>query len=53
MKEWRAVVSWGPSGAWVQNGFASKEAAEKAAKVKCSVIRRKRKDATWRTEPQG
>lgn len=51
-KFWRAVVSWGPSGSWQQNGFESKAAADKAAKVKCSVISKKRKDATWRSEPE-
>jgi hypothetical protein len=52
-KRWRAIVSYGPTGSWQQNGFDTKEAAEKAAENKAGVISRKRKrkdDVGWRAE---
>lgn len=55
-KKWRAVVNFGTTGSWQQNGFATKEAAEKAAAVKAAVIRRKRGrwngDVGYRAEPE-
>jgi hypothetical protein len=58
-KQWRAVVNYSATGSWQQNGFFTKEAAEKAAQVKASVIRQARKrngrsvdDVSWRAEEQ-
>jgi hypothetical protein len=54
-KFWRAIVHFGQTGQWQQNGFESKEAAEKAASVKASAVRRRRKhsqDVTWRAEAE-
>lgn len=51
-KKWRAVVTLGSHGSWVQNGFDTKVAALKAAEDKSLTREFKRKATGFRAEPE-
>jgi hypothetical protein len=51
-KYFRAVVTFGATGSWVQNGFHTKEAAEQAAKVEAGKKKNRKKATGYRGEPE-
>jgi hypothetical protein len=46
------VVTFGETGSWQQNGFLTKEAAEKAAKTEAGKRKNKKKTTGFRAEPE-
>lgn len=49
-KYWRAVVTFGATGSWQQNGFETKEAALKAAEGVAKLRKNLKKTTGYRAE---